>query len=305
MKAREAAWSVLFLVFLASLVSTPASSFDVQAPTLADVLARAAERASELAEPGRVITCEERHSQRLSKIRAIIGYDMTGPVGARTDVTRDGVNNREWVAELVLVATPGNDEVGFPWMEFRDIVEIDAKPVRDGVSRLKLLQVNPSIAADQAAVRISAEAGNYILGRLVRAADVPRHAALFLHPSNQPRFEFKKGGERTIDGVRAWEIKFREKKKPTVIRASGDKDAPSTGSLWVDPATGNVLMSVLKSPDATTIYDEQTVTYAVDPESGLSLPATLEEKIVDDDAGQRVEATATFSKWRVVPRGPK
>jgi hypothetical protein len=33
----------------------------------------------------------------------------------------------------------------------------------------------------------------------------------------------------------------------------------------------------------------------------LSLPAALTERVVDDPAAQRVQATATFTNWRAVP----
>lgn len=59
-------------------------------------------------------------------------------------------------------------------------------------------------------------------------------------------------------------------------------------------------MSILKSPDSSTVFDELTITYREEPATGLWLPAQLEERIVDDDAGLRVEATGTFTNWRVV-----
>jgi len=272
---------------------------------MADVLARAAARAAGLADSTRVVTCEERYVQKRSKLRAIVGYEGSGPVGSRSDVTPASLDSREWIAELALLGTPSNEPFGFPWMEFRDVVSVNSKPVGGGVSRLKVLQTDPSDAAGLKAVEYSGEAGRHVFGRLVRAVDLPRAAFVILHASNQPRFEFKKGGEKVIGGVRAWEIKFKEKTKPTMIRASGGKDSISSGSFWVDPETGNVVMSLLKSPDSSDFYDEQTVTYREAPGTGLWLPAELRERVVDDEAGFRVEATATYTNWKVVPRGKK
>jgi len=306
MKRVNIAWvavAVLFSAAPASVHAGPASGGAGQAPTLSDVLARAADRAAVLADPTRVVTCEERYHQRLSKLRAIVGYEGQGPVGSRSDVSPAALDARDWVAELALVGTPSNEAFGFPWMEFRDVVLVNGKPVGDGSSRLKLLQADASTQAAAKATAFSADAGQHMFGRLVRAVDVPRAASVILHVSNQPRFEFKKGGERQIGGVRAWEVKFKEKVKPTMIRASGGKDSVSTGSFWIDPATGNVLMSLIKSPDSSDVYDEQTVTYREVAGTGLWLPAELKERVVDDEAGQRVEATGTFTNWRIVPRG--
>ena len=200
----------------------------------------------------------------------------------------------------MLAATPGNQAGGFPWMEFRDVIEVNGKPVRDGRSRLAFLASEPLDTAGAQAVAVSQDAAAFLFGRLARAIDVPRAAVLFLHPANQSRVQFTKGGTRRIDGVQTIEVRFKETGRPTIIRGSGDRDAPSSGSFWIDPRTGNVLMSILKSPDSSTVFDELTITYREEPATGLWLPAQLKERIVDDDAGLRVEATATFTNWRVV-----
>jgi hypothetical protein len=295
---RHAGIVVAALILLAS---APAP-INGQQPDLAGVLAKAAARAAELAAPDRMLLCEERYKQLLDRVRSLVGFDVGGPVGSRSEVAAVGVDKREWVAEVALFATPGNAAAGLPWREFRDIYEVDGKPRREGVPRLSRLASQPVDVAGITAFEWSQEATVYMFGRLLRAVDIPRAAQLFLHESNQPRFEFKKGGQKTIDGVKAMEIKFKETSSPTIIRASGGTDSVSSGSLWIDPATGDVLMSVLKSPDTKEIYDELTVTYARVPALGLRLPATLTERIIDEPAGQRVQATAAFTNWRAVPR---
>jgi hypothetical protein len=276
-----------------------------QQPDLADLLAKAAARAAELSAPDRMLVCEERYKQALDRVRAIVGFDVGGPVGSRSEVAAVGVDKREWVAEMALFATPGNAAEGLPWREFRDIVSVDGKPRRDGQPRLARLASQTPDVAGITALEISQEATTHMFGRLLRAVDIPRAAQLFLHGSNQPRFEFKKGGQKTIDGVKATEVRFKETSSPTIIRASGGTDSVSSGAFWIDPATGDVLMSVLKSPDSKEIYDELTVRYARVPELGLCLPATLTERVMDEPAGQRVQATATFGNWRAVPRKQK
>lgn len=297
----KSAWSIPAALACVCL-ATVRAPLVAQQPTLADVLAKTADRAAALSETTRLLVCEERYKQKLERVRAIVGFEGSVSVGSRSEVEAVGMDSREWVAELALFATPGNEAAGFPWREFRDIVSVNGKPLRDGNSRLAGLAALSADVAGVTAVEITRDAATFMFGRLVRAVDIPRTALLFLHRANQPRFEFKKGGQRTIDGTNTWEIKFKEKSTPTIIRASGDKNAPSTGSFWIDPATGDVLMSVLKSPDSSAVYDELTVTCNQDPETGLRLPATLTERIMDDEAGQRVQATATFTKWRSVPR---
>jgi hypothetical protein len=296
--ARRASIAVAALFFLGS--AGPAAPG--QQPDLAAVLEKAAARAAELAAPDRMLICEERYKQLLDRVRSLVGYDMSGPVGARSEVSAVGVDKREWVAELALLATPGNDEAGFPWREFRDIYLVDGKPRREGVPRFARLAAQPPDVAGITALEWSQEASAYMFGRLLRAVDIPRAAQVVLHASNQRRFAFRKGGQKTIGGVKALEVKFRETASPTILRASGGADAASTGSFWIDPATGDVLLSVLKSADTKEIYDELTVSYARVPELGVCLPATLTERVIDDPAAQRVQATATFTGWKAVPR---
>jgi hypothetical protein len=298
---RDSAWSALTpIVVAALLLSSPRPA--AQQPTLTDVLARAGERATALAEGTRVLICEERYEQKYEKARALVGFEYSGPVGARNDVSYNGIDQREWAAEVALAATPRSTEAGFPWMEFRDVLTVNGKPHGAASSRLGMLVRDTSGAAVAQALEISQSSATLLFGRLMRAVDIPRTATLFLHPANQPRFEFRKGGQKRIDGVQAMEIRFEEKRKPTIVRASGDLDSPSKGSLWVDPATGNVLMSLLKSADSSTVYDELTVTYRVVAEVGTTLPAEVSERIMDEDAGARVLATTTFSNWHAVAK---
>jgi hypothetical protein len=287
---------------LPAFTHTPA---DIDQNELAGLLAKAASRAAELAAPDRMLVCEERYKQNLDRVRSLVGFDVGGPVGSRSEVAAVGVDKREWVAEVALFATPGNAAAGLPWREFRDIVSIDGAPRREGEPRLARLAAKSPDVAGITALEISQEATPYMFGRLQRSLDIPRAAQIFLYEGNQPRFEFKKGGQKTIAGVKAVEVRFKETSTPTIIRASGDKDSVNTGSFWLDPATGDVLMSVLKSADTKDIYDELTVTYARVEALGLWLPATLTERVTDEPAAQRVQATATFTNWRAVPRTPR
>ncbi len=300
MLGRHTWWSAPVVTILALLLIRPSASA-LQQPTIADVLARAASAVAPLADINRVILGEERYRQTLRIRKNSFG---TPNGGFKTDlVEMVAAERREWVAELALAATPANEALGYPWMEFRDIVSVGGKRQRDGASRLGILVAGPPDVAGPEAVAVTREATGFVLGRLVRAINLPRLAVVFLHASNQPRFEFKRAGDRTIDGVKTWEVKYRERTTPTIIRMSGEaNDAPSSGSFWIDPSTGRVLRSTLRSAESATIRDDLVVSYRYHAESGACLPFELTETIVDEDAGQQVDGTATFANWRVVPR---
>jgi hypothetical protein len=168
-----------------------------------------------------------------------------------------------------------------------------------------MLATKPLAIAGPEATKITRETSSTQFGRLDRAVLLPRLTCVFLHAANQPRFVFKKGGERTIQRVKTWEVKFQEKTSPTIISSTNGKDAPSTGSFWIDPATGHILASLLKNGDSSALYDELTVTYARDQTTGLWLPATLADKTTDAEEGRELEGKGTFANWRVVPRTAK
>jgi hypothetical protein len=147
------------------------------------------------------------------------------------------------------------------------------------------------------------ESTNTQTGRLDRMVLLPRLPAVFLHAANQPRFAFTKGGGRTIQGVKTMEVKFQEKGVPTVIRTSLGQDAPSSGSLWIDPATGAVLGSFLKNGDSSAVYDELTISYALDQATSLWLPVSLVEKMYDSQDEKEIDGKGTFKGWRFALRG--
>jgi hypothetical protein len=279
--------SVLALAFL-----SPAHLIvSAQQPVLPDVLAKAAQYVAAFADPGRVLLCEEHGAQTFVRLKVnAAGRVETQPVGSRT-----------WVGEMAIMASPGNEKTGFPWVEYRDVLSLDGKSVHEK-SRLAGLSTQPLAQAMQEAETATREAMETRLGLFLRAGLLPRAALVFLHPSNQPRFDFKKGGEKTIEGVKTWEVRYQEKARPTIFMA-GETPAPCTGSFWIDPATGHVLATLLKNSDPAILSDEQSVNYKLNQATGLWLPAQLIEKMSDDaDEPSRVDGTITFTNWHAVPR---
>jgi hypothetical protein len=295
MQNRRGAWSAILAFAFLVLLSIPVN-LGARQPALADLLVKAGERASALADTTRVLVCEERYKQTLEKERQSAGSVQSGPREFNS------LDQREWIAALTLAATPNSTGLGYPWMEFRDVLSVNGKVQGSGVSRLDPLTNDTTGRAVVQAIKISQSSAAFMFGRLERAIELPRAATLFLHPENQPRFEFKMAGKKKVDGVQAVEIRFEEKRKPTIVRGSGDRDAVTKGSLWIDPLKGNLLMSVFKNADSPEVYDEITVMYRVVPEVGLALPSEMSERIIDEEVATRVLATATFSNWHAVAK---
>ena len=235
--------------------------------TLNDVLARAGEAARAFAVPDRRIVCEESDRLTILKKPPFMGVgnsvDDPAPVATRT------------IAATLSVSPSALDAkaTNAPWEEVRQIVSAGRlQPA--GPSKSWRVGYAPDVP-------------------VIWSAPLPRLAAVLLYPTNQPRFVFTKAGERRINGANTWEVQFRETAMPALLTA------PINGSLWVDPASGQVLRSVIRIAKSGPI-DEMTVTYALDRATGLWLPSALKQR-TDLRDWTFVENSATFTKCRAVP----
>jgi hypothetical protein len=200
------------------------------------------------------------------------------------------VTERRVFADILLVRVPGTQQ----WMGFRDVFKVNNSNVRDREDRLlKLFVESPGTAVAQAR-RLADESARYNVGDLTRNFNLPTTALLFLHPSAQWRFRYRKEGERERDGVRHWVIRGTETARPTFIQTSMGRDAELVTEYLIDPATGRVARSTLKLkfPAQTDI----TVDYRQDAVLGMWVPAKMEESY--DHGTTRIRSTATYSNFR-------
>lgn len=197
------------------------------------------------------------------------------------------------VSEFALMRT-GND-----WSGFRDVHEVDGKPVTDRQDRLLALLRDSPATATQQARRIAQESARYNMGPMQRNFNVPTTALLFVHPDNIGRFNAKKVGEERIDDVLAWEVKFEEKRKPTLIRTSAGKDMPVTATVWVDPVDGKVLRTRMELRSEATMDVQKNLGYDPGGFGNLLKPnASTQDGVV-----QRVRTNATITvNYREDPR---
>jgi len=147
---------------------------------------------------------------------------------------------RRLVAELALVKAEDEGD----WMGFRDVVEVNGKRVADRDDRLRTVLTRPG-GTVSAARRLADESSRFNVGPVIRNFNVPTTALFFLSAVNQPRFAFKFKGEEKVDGVRTWEIAFRETRRPTLVRTRAGKDVPCEGTVWVLPADGKIVRTRL------------------------------------------------------------
>jgi hypothetical protein len=271
------------VVVAAAALSLPAQEAE---PTLAAVLAKAAAYVADYQNRLAGIVAEEQYRQNV-----MVTQRRGSPTSRQYRLLR---------SDLLLVS---NGREG-SWLQFRDVFEVDRKPIRDRDERLYKLFVGASADAAKQAEAIQAESSRYNIGPIMRTINMPVLALVFFDRANQIRFEYEKGKAGNVkrfagmaDEQRIWMIEYRETMKGTLVRGAKDRDIPSHGRIWIDSATGRILRTELISED-TDVRALIDVSYR--PEAGLDLlvPAEMRELYELRRTQSRIDGRAEYSRFR-------
>ena len=121
---------------------------------------------------------------------------------------------RDLKSDVLLVRAPAGDR----WIQFRDVFEVDGKPVRDRDDRLGKLFLKPSASAEKQVEDITAESARYNIGGINRNVNLPVLALMVLQPDNRAWFSFSRGSKKNVTPGGTWEIEYREERGGTLIR---------------------------------------------------------------------------------------
>ena len=190
------------------------------------------------------------------------------------------------------------------WLQFRDVFEVDRKPIRDRDERLYKLFVGASTDAAKQAEAIQMESARYNIGPIMRTINMPILALVFFDRANQPRFEFKKGKPGSVKRFAGmaeerdvWMIEYEETLKGTVVRGANDRDIPSHGRVWLDSTTGRFLRTELISED-TDVRALIEVFYRAETGLDLLVPAEMRELYELRRSQTRIDGRAEYSRFR-------
>ena len=262
-----------------------------QEPTLDSVLLRAADYVSRYQQQLRGLVAEETYRQNVTRTSA------ARPSDARGRQTREG---RELKSDLLLVKL-GDENF---WMQFRDVFEVDRKPVRDRDQRLSRLFIEAKVDARTQAETIQQESARYNLGPLMRTINVPIMALLFFERTVQPKLKFeqgKAGNVKRFDGLAEPSaicmIEYKEVTKGTLVRGLNDRDIPSRGRIWLDSSNGRVLRTEMISED-TSLRAEINVFYKTESGLDLLVPDEMREIYTIRRNETRIDGRATYGHFR-------
>jgi len=214
------------------------------------------------------------------------------------------VSHRELKSDLLMVRPEER------YVEFRDVFEVDGKPVRDRQNRLSDLFLSGKGSSSEQIEQIARDGARFNIGNVYRNFNTPTLALIFLETDQQPRFRFRKvGADQRPQLARDWPnlagaadsiwvIEYREVQPRTIIRQMiGSGDMPARGYFWVDAATGRVLMSELIVADPM-IQCTIDVRYGASPVEGLLVPAEMRERYSNSRSRAVTTGTATYGRVR-------
>lgn len=268
-----AAWAAAAWLLVAPIVPAAAGA----PPSLKELLARVGAYVQSYGEKASIVVASERYSQQASSNEAAGN-------GARTTI-----------AEFAIVKTPGENINR--WVGFRDVVEVDGKPVTDHSDRLIALLTSGS-GADEAR-RLSEESSRFNIGRIRRNFNVPTTALLLFLPENLRRFKLSLKGTAP-DGVT--QIAFRETSRPTFIHSLQGVPVPVEGSIWA-AADGTVTRTEMHTnfvDNTASVMADVDVTYELISAVPMWLPAAMTESYQVRRAAlhARIDCHAEYSNYR-------
>jgi hypothetical protein len=191
-------------------------------------------------------------------------------------------------------------KLGAAWMgvAFRDVLEVDRKPIRNREDRLRKLFLEGSPEAKTAveqARAMSRESQRYNIG-LSRTGNSPLLPMMVLDPHLAPGFTF------TLTGS---SLAFSEFKSPSYLSYSANgvrHDLMSHGSFVVDTETGHLLLAEITAdaPPSGIASTTMSARYRDDAVLKMLVPVDMTERYWQPQKPQEdhLEVSSTYSNFR-------
>ena len=265
---------------------------------LADVLRRAGSYVEEFQRQLSGIVAEETY---LQEVVPFLGMNARGRVRFQ---------RRRLRSDLLLLRPEG----AVTWVQFRDVFDVDGRPVRDREERLTTLFLDNGLSSAERVRQIRAESARYNIGGIrtdherpgasAGCARTPEPAQVPVHRRRrrrQGRAGKRNNGLPSTPNFRVtaevWIVKFEERQGPTLIHTQDGGDIFSRGRFWIEPDTGRVLMSELIAEDRR-VRGELLVSYQSEPLLGFLVPIELRERYSEAGYTATITGEATYSNFR-------
>jgi hypothetical protein len=248
--------------------------------SLKDVMRNVGAYVDEYGDKASIVVCTERYEQHAQASGA-------------------GKETRVLVSDFALVYA----EAIHGWLGFRDVLEVDGRPVADREDRLARVLMGAEGRFNEAR-RLSDEGARFNLGNVQRNFNVPTSGLFFFLSENHDRFKF--AARRVLDDG-TWEVGFKETGKPTIISTPERDPVSTSGTIWCHPSDGVVVRTLFEvDTDMRRLNPPQKgrghidVGYRLVEALGMWLPATMDEEFEArrGSSWDQVTGHAEYSNYR-------
>ncbi len=167
----------------------------------------------------------------------------------------------------------------YGWTGFRDVFEVDGRPVRDRTDRLARLFLEPYPEARSQARRIADEGARFnVAPQVLRTINTPLLALQFIRAQNQGRSTFVDAGTTRGGRAEIATVDFKESALPRIVQTPDN--AAARGRFWIETATGRIMETELlvdTKSGGTGLNSRILVAYAEEPRLGMWLPISMDE----------------------------
>ena len=238
---------------------------------------------------------ENKTEQLMAKTAAYVAQfvdQFSNVVAEETLVQETTVPRRKRTmrSDFLLVRYPGDAQ----WQSFRDVAEVDGKPVRDKEERLLKLFLQPSGDTIRRARDLQREGARYNLLD-IGTLNNPLTVVAFLQDSYRERFRFTLAGLEKKLGPNVRTVQFQEWQLPTLIKGNGNQDILSRGLVWVEEDTGKVVQTELRIGGRSSPISIITL-YKFDDQLGINVPVEMRDWYPDGTG--EIRGVASYGRFR-------
>jgi hypothetical protein len=196
-------------------------------------------------------------------------------------------------SDYSLVRFPGATE----WHAFRDVLEVDGKPVPDvrRTESLARLFLEPPANARRRVEEIARTSSRYNIAD-IGTLNEPLRVLAYLQEGYRQDFRFTFAGIDEDLGPTVRTVRFEEVASPTILRGARGADVRSFGLLSIDEPTGRIVRTELRPGRFTPATTRIVTTFRFDTELGIDVPATMED-LYPDRTGE-IRGKATYGNFR-------
>jgi hypothetical protein len=192
--------------------------------------------------------------------------------------------------------------IGGTRMGVRKVNKVDGVPVKSSESSFEAMMDDSPAGVAKRIAALKDESTRYDIGPVLREINLPTFALKVLRRKEVPRFAFTpQRGLDKINGLEGIEVRFRELRSPTLVHGGKGESLLSTGTVWIEPATGRILKTDFNIENPyTNIKGQITVTYAANKALGILVPEEMKESysVANSPFLPFVRCTATYSNFR-------